>query len=144
MAYAMLQDVQDRIGERELIALTDRSDPPLGVVDVTAVGRALADASAQIDAYLAGRYTLPLNNVPAELRRMAVEMGLYHLQSLRPLGDIEDTRKRYEDCLRFLRELSDGKRSLGLSENSLPAAAPNRVSVTMNASGRVFRREGRG
>lgn len=139
--YATLQDVQDRIGERELIALTDRSDPPLGVVDATVVERALADASAQIDAYLAGRYTLPLNNVPAELRRMAVEMGLYHLQSLRPLGDIEDTRKRYEDCLRFLRELSDGKRSLGLSDGSLPAATQAQAGVTMSSADRVFRRD---
>lgn len=58
MAYATRQDIIDRYGEDELIVAADHDED--GVADATVVEQGLADASDEIDAYLAGRYTLPL------------------------------------------------------------------------------------
>lgn len=63
MAYAALQDMVDRYGTAEMTDITDRGDT--GAPDPDVAGVALADATATIDAYLSGRYLLPLDPVPA-------------------------------------------------------------------------------
>lgn len=141
MNYATQQDVIDRVGVKELIAITDRADPPTYMVDAVSVDRSLADASAEIDSYLAARYVLPMTEIPVVLKRLAVEMAVYQLLSLRPMGDIEDTRRRYDDALAFLKQVASGKVSLGISANSLPATNTPNVSVIMQAKSRVFTRD---
>ena len=71
-----------------------------------------------MDGYIGSRYTLPLPQVPPVLEGYCIDIALYELMKLRPMGDIEDARKRYEDALRFLRELNRGEVSLGLPEAS--------------------------
>lgn len=72
MSYALQADLIDRYGTEEI---TDVSGDGSGVLDSTRVSRALADAEAEIDASLAGRYTLPLAEVPALLKRLACELA---------------------------------------------------------------------
>ncbi len=79
MPYATIVDLQDRLGEARLVQLTDRADPPLGVVDVVVAQKALDDADAEIDGYLAGRYVLPLATAPAVLRVHAITIASYRL-----------------------------------------------------------------
>ena len=55
MTYATLDLLTNRVGEAMLIALTDRGEVPFGVVDADVLARALADADAIIDGYLAAR-----------------------------------------------------------------------------------------
>lgn len=62
VSYAVLQDLIDRYGAPELIALTDRAGT--GSPDPTVTGTALDDATMTIDSFLAGRYLLPLQTVP--------------------------------------------------------------------------------
>lgn len=136
-AYAIAQDLQDRYPEQDLIQLTD----PDGVVlDVGRLDRALADASDEIDGYLQGRYQLPLAEVPKHLKLLACDIALYRLLVLRPLGDIEDARKRYEDALRYLRQVSRGEVQLGLSAQDV--AAPQGSGPEMISPTRVFDRDG--
>ena len=40
---------------------------------------------------------------------------MYRLQSLRPLHDLEDARKRYEDAVAMLTKVAAGELTLGLS-----------------------------
>jgi phage gp36-like protein len=111
----------ERYPNRDLVQLTNE-DPAATTVAAEALERALADASAEIDSYLEGRFRLPLGDPPAVLRRLAVEIAMYRLQALRPLGDVKDARARYDDAIAMLRRIARGEISLGLSPAG--AAAP--------------------
>jgi phage gp36-like protein len=77
MSYATAAQMEEQFGLRELIALTDRDN--IGVVDSAVLARAQGDADAEIDSYLAGRYTLPLTGTFPVLVRHACNMARYHL-----------------------------------------------------------------
>lgn len=118
MAYLTPAELATRYGQDRLIDLTDRDGD--GLADDPMINQALADASAEIDGYLAARYALPLPMVPAILARIAGDIAIYRLLSLRRLGDIEDARRRYEDVRRLLEAISRGTVSLGLPVEQRP------------------------
>ena len=134
MAYATQQDLIDRFGESEVIALTDRSDPPAGAVDAAVAALALSDADSEIDVYVGRRYTLPLEPVPTVLVRVACDIARYRLSDD---ADVltEEVSNRYNGALRLLRDLAAGKATLGV------AAPPVLDSPRVNAQPRVFTRE---
>jgi len=102
MPYATQADLETRFGSEELAQRSDRING--SVIDATVVARALADAEAEIDAYLAVRYQLPLASVPAVLGRIACDIALYRLCDIPP----DEVRKRYEDAVRDLKRAADG------------------------------------
>lgn len=112
MAYATEADLRQRIGGEEIDAMAER--------DALAITRALADADAEIDAYLGGRYALPLADVPAVLIRIACDIARYRLWAERASDEV---RRRYEDARRFLEALGKGDVTLGLPDAQHPAAA---------------------
>jgi len=112
MPYATPADLALRHGADRLIELTDRDRDGIG--DDPQIAQALVDASHEIDGYLAARYKLPLPTVPPLLARIACDIALYRLLSLRRMGDIEDARHRYEDARRLLENLAKGVVALGL------------------------------
>lgn len=119
MAYASAQDMRNRYPEKDLRELTDE----LGaVINDGVLDSALADASDLIDGYLRGRYALPLLDVPRSLVLMACTIAMYNLQQLRPVNDLEDARNRYKDIVAQLRDISQGKAQLALSDAGQPAA----------------------
>lgn len=132
MAYATLADLSDRYGVEELTQLTDR----LGVAapDAAIVARALDDASAEIDGYLAVRYALPLPTVPTVLLRLCADIARYRLWDDRAS---EEVRRRYEDARRVLERIASGDVSLGL-----PAAtsAPLALAEANTGNPRLFTR----
>jgi len=138
MSYSVQDDILEQISEAELIDLTD--DEGAGSVDTSAVARAIADADAEIDGYCATRYTVPFLPVPVMIRKLSVDIAIYNLYSRRGkgMGDIvpEDREKRYNNAIRFLRDVSKGLISLG-------ADAPAQDSgggpeATTDKSDRVF------
>lgn len=136
MPYATPQDVIDEIGEREVIALTDRDN--LGVVDSALLTRKLGDAAALIDAHLVGRYTLPLAGSFPVLRRYACDIARY-LLSGSDVTEVETVRNRYKDAIKFLEAVRDGRIQLGADAAGQAAAEPARISVV--GSDRVFTRD---
>ena len=108
-SYATVQDVIDRYGNEQLLLLADRAND--GVVDSAAVDTALSDASAEMDAYLAVRYSLPLSSPPALLVRLCVDIAMYRLSvsSWPP----EERRRRFDDALLLLTRLSKGEAGFG-------------------------------
>ncbi|MES8308143.1 DUF1320 domain-containing protein [Cutibacterium acnes] len=120
--YATLQDLVDRFGETELVQLSDRA--ATGAIDPAVVARKLADAAAEIDSYLVGRYTLPLTPVPTVLARLACDIARYHLYDDRAT---EQVTQRYRDAIRFLEQVAKGAVQLGVVPDGTPAvpsAAP--------------------
>lgn len=105
MSYASLQDLIDRYGERLLLQVADRADPPAGVIDTVVVDRALGDADAVIDGYLAGRYVLPLSAVPPLLVPIAQSIAIYKLHTYQPEEKIRD---EYRDAIADLVRISSG------------------------------------
>jgi phage gp36-like protein len=134
MAYATQSDLTEQIAESELIELTD--DAGAGVVDASVVARAIADADAEIDAYC-GRYTLPFSPVPVMIRKVSVDLAIYNLFSRRLLLKVDDPRqKRYDNAIRFLRDVSKGAISLGSDE---PAeSVDEKPQASRAVSDRVF------
>lgn len=139
MPYTTLADLITRFDERELVQLSDQADPPKGVIDSTVVDRAIADADAEINAHIGGRYQLPLASVPVVLGRVACNLARYHLYNDNPT---EEVRKRYEDGLKFLREVRDGKISMGLDESGGRATPSD--GAEMDSAGTVFSRKDSG
>ena len=126
--YCTQADIEARFGVAELIQLTDRNRT--GTVDAVAIARAIDDAEAEIDGYLAGRYALPFTTVPPVLTRLSCDIALYHLFSARRGGGvIDDVRNRYKDVVRVLENISTGKITLGT-----PPAPAGRDDVVMMSS----------
>lgn len=134
MPYCSQQDMVDRFGEQTLIELTDRTGS--GAVDTDVLQRAIDDAGAEIDAYVGARYELPLSTVPRSLVRVACDLAYYNLFDL---GAPEETAKRRESDIRFLRAVADGKLTLGLSESGSQAKPAD--GAEMHSGGRVFDRD---
>lgn len=108
--YASVQDLVNRFGEQEVIELTDRDHTGELVEDVAET--ALTDSFAEIDSYVQSRYTLPLPSVPDVLRRVACDIARYRLYGARPT---EEARQRYDDALKFLRDVANGTINLGVT-----------------------------
>ena len=130
MSYATVTDMQNRYPARDLIAI---SDPNNGSIQTAVIDQALSDASVEMDSYLESRFTLPLSDPPAVLNLHCCTIAMYRLQSLRPLHDLEDARKRYDDCIKFLTKVSKGELTLGLSSD-LNAEPPEAVDAVLTSS----------
>lgn len=127
MAYAQTADLEARYPNRDLVQLSNE-DPSAQTVNSVVLAQALGDASAEIDAYLEARFDLPLTDPPALLNRIACDIAIYRLQSLRPIHDLADARKRYDDAISALSKVASGELTLGLAADARePAAAPETV-----------------
>lgn len=128
MSYATRTQLEERYGADELAQRESLLTPG-------AVERALADADAEIDSYLASRYAVPVAPVPAILTRLCCAIGRYHL-----LGDAatEVARKAYEDARAFLREVQAGRAQL---EGVGTLGSSGSGCVQQASSDRLFSRE---
>lgn len=133
MSYANIADLKKRYGKEELLDLARLSD---GALDEAKVDEALEDAVQTIDSYLAGRYTLPLNNIPMVLVRHCCYLARYFLEKNRPT---DQARQDYEDSIRFLEKVASGTISLGLSDSGETVESDN--TVVMESGGSVWARE---
>lgn len=131
MTYATQQNLTDRFGATELAQLTDRTAGT--TIDATVVGKALADADAEINGYLATRYTLPLAPVPTIIERLACDLARYYLFEDR-VTDIVQTR--YDAAVRFLTAVSKGVVTLGVDAASAAPAESGGAQVA--AGDRIF------
>lgn len=135
MTYATKQDLIDRVGAEALVQLTDRSGA--GDIDDEVIARALADADADINGYLAARATLPLAApYPPLLVRLACTLAHYYLY----VQPTEAVVTRYKAAVRTLEGLADGTVSLGLDGAGAGEVASD-SGVTVVSEARVFTRE---
>jgi phage gp36-like protein len=136
MAYCTQDDLLKLVPELELAQITAESgDAP----DAAVVSEAIAKADAEIDAYLAVRYQLPLEAVPARVKSLAVDLSLYHLYSRRSVAP-EVRRQRYEDAVAFLKLVGAGKAEIvGAAGMELPGDVQDVTEITSAA--RVFDRD---
>jgi len=127
--YASVADMVDRFGEVEIIELTDLEHT--GLIDTAVAERALEDATAEIDGYLASRYRLPVTDAAPLLSLLCTDIARFRLQK----GvSTEQARQRYEDAVRKLERIADGRINLPQATPPPAAGAPQ----TVKAQGSTF------
>jgi phage gp36-like protein len=128
MAYCTEDDLLEQLDEARLIQLTD--DQGLGAVDSDRVARAIADADQEVDSYVGTRHTVPLNPVPAIIRKLSVDIALYNLYGRREAVP-EARRDRYKTAIHKLEQVAAGRISLGAQdpEGTPPAIDETRMST---------------
>jgi len=138
MSYSTASDIQDRIGIDRLVELADQDGD--GVPDSALVVQAIADADAEIDSYLTGRYSTPVASATPLLKRLSVSIAIFLLSSRPGLRPTEDDKRRYDADRQLLTRLRDGQISLpGVSERTGTDDKTN-LGVTDGAE-RVFGRD---
>jgi phage gp36-like protein len=114
--YATEQDMIDLYGANRIDMLADITGD--GVRDAAKIARALATASDLIDGYISNRYALPLPRTTGALTDCCVSIAVYRMAA-GPALLTEDIRTRYEDAIKYLRDVAAGKAALG----GIPTAA---------------------
>ena len=134
MMYASRDDLAARFGEDELIALT--TGRATGLADEERLTLALRDASAEIDAYLAARYPVPLPGRPALLVGIAADLARYRLYDE---AASETVRQKFEDARALLTAIARGEVWIGtappappppLTARPAPAVAARELCLT--------------
>lgn len=135
MSYTTKAAMIDRFGDSEVIALTDRARN--GVIDDAVLTAALVTADAEIDPYLASRYTLPLTTVPKVVSGFACDIVRYRLCGTGGVMETDEIRNRYKDAIKFLEAVRDGKITLGVDAANVAPNHPSQVQI-VSGSDRVF------
>ena len=138
MPYATQQDLIDRFGTAELVQLTDKVNRPASTIDATPIDRALGDAAALIDGYLAKLYRLPLGNVPPILVKVACDIARYYLHGKAAEKD-DAVSRAYAEATKWLENVSKGL--VTLEAEGVAAPQTGGGSVKASAPGRVFTRD---
>src|SRR5690606_11273033 len=99
MPYATAVDIEKIYGREILDAVADRSRT--GQQDDDAVAAALQVSEDEINSYLGGRYSVPLEPVPPYIRQMCVDFTVYRL-ALDIAPRSEEMRLRYLDHISYL------------------------------------------
>jgi phage gp36-like protein len=125
MAYATVDDMTRRFGERELIELTDLENLPPSTIDMSKVGAALDDAQSLIDGYVGQVYRLPLRGcasptvspgtlslyvAPPQLVRLSCDLARYYLYD--DLAPENEVYRRFGQARKELEAISTGATQL--------------------------------
>lgn len=125
MTYLTQQQYETWFSEAELIQLTDRENA--GVVDVSVFDEAVDRASKRIDSYINSRYSLPLSVTLIGNSPISDMCGVITRYLLNKNCVNEELQARYEDAVKWLKDISAGRVSLG--ETDTEALSPSKFVV---------------
>jgi phage gp36-like protein len=135
--YCTLNDITERFPEKYLVQLTD--DKKLGTVDQDVVNNAIQDADEEIDGYLRGRYTLPLDTVPNLVKKISVDIAIYNLYTRKSENVPETREKRYANAVKLLKQINQGLITLGNEDGDAPE--PGQYKSNKNSESRTFSKD---
>lgn len=134
MAYCTQSDIEEEISQATLIELTD--DEGLGIVNATRVTKAITSADAEVNSYLAQRYSVPMTAGLELLKDLSIHLALEKLFGRKP-GSLPDDRKdRIAAVRKLLSDISRGNASLG----ETPPPPVDSGGSTFSADDRNFTR----
>lgn len=128
MAYASLDDLIARAGEREIKDIADRDRD--GIIDADVISEALAHADNIVNGYVATAYTLPFAQVPDLVRTWAVAIARHKLHFQGPPDYVVAD---YKDAIAALKDVQAGRLSLATPAGT-PADAATGTSMFLDAS----------
>ncbi len=115
MMYADVNDLTMRLGEQTMIQLTNPNSRADSIDNSLALA-SIHDAMGIIDSYIGQRVNLPLENVPALVKTLTIDLAIYYLKVKVGNTNTKDSAvsKLYDDAIKHLERFADGKTSLGL------------------------------
>lgn len=135
MTFATPADLVSRYGDQEMKLLADRDGDD--VFDAGVIEGHLADADAEIVSELGGSVAINAADPPRNLVRVACQIARYRLYGSNPP---EQARNDYQDALKFLARVRDGKASLdGGAAGPTEVQAPSLAAASAPGS-RIFNR----
>lgn len=139
MRYCSIADLQLSIPAQTLIWLSN-DDETATDMHLAVVEEAIRQGEELVDAYLRGRYTLPLSKVPSVVKDMTVNLARHWLYARRPEGsDLPDAVTRtYKSALTMLASIRDAKLTIGLPSG---VAAPEPGEFKLRVKHRTFGRD---
>ena len=136
MPYCTQDDILKALPEQTLITITD--DEGAGTIHAGRVAEAIAAASAEIDGWCEGRYTVPFADpAPALVKKFAVDIAIYNLYARRQEAISEARAERYQNAQKLLERINRGDIVLGAD---VPAAAESSGAVFVSGD-RLFTRD---
>ena len=137
MAYIVQSDLLAQVSNAQLIQLTD--DAKTGSVDADKVTKAISDAEAEIDGYVATKHSVPIASpIPALVKKLAIDIAVYNLYRRRQRAP-EDVRTAYEDAVKKLEGIAKGLITLGVDPP--PAESSKATAGEIIGPARVFDRD---
>ncbi len=124
-------------GEPEMVELTDRDTPRANVVNNAVAQLACDRAIAEVNAALAGRYTLPLATVPDLLPFLAQDLAFFYLWQVEPPTLV---KTRFDAARATLSDLATGRRSLGPDVTGANVTPPIQNLPAFSPSEKAFSR----
>ena len=121
--YCTTEDLQKRFDPQLLTQLADDDDD--GQPDPNILETAITDASAEIDAFLAPRYSVPIDSPPEIIIHFCCLIALRNLFLRRPEAHSPQIEETYQEIRQYLRRIARHELSLehsSLKEKYLPQA----------------------
>ncbi len=135
VSYATPDQITEAYGEDALRGVSAPDGDTAS--DTLAIERALQSSTAEINAWLEARYTLPLNDPPELLRHLCIDMALYKVSA--DFGIMtEEKRVRYEDAVALLKNISACRAGLGITQ---APDDPAPQTVSLDGPPRLFTRQ---
>ena len=124
--YSSQAEIADRIDPKHLIELTD--DDNDGVADGGVIDAAIADADGLIDTHLRSRYRLPLDTVPALVRKISADLAIAALFARRRESASPTHEARAEAARDLLGSIARGEVLLAEASETPLKGAPDSTS----------------
>jgi len=128
MAYSDLEDLKTYMPERHLVQLTDQDD--VNEIDEELVDDAILRADNTIDAYLRGRYPVPVTGtVPLEIQDISTKIASYNLYRKNMQLTLPDAIKdEYKQAISMLKDIQAGRMSPFESSDEPTIIVTNKVA----------------
>ncbi|MBI4665364.1 MAG: DUF1320 domain-containing protein [Nitrospinae bacterium] len=138
MSYCVIDDITKKLDERTLIELTDTAGT--GTVDAAKVERAIRDADALIDSFVAKHYKTPMSPVPALVADLSATIAIVSLHRFRSV-ESPAWSQAYDRAMTVLKGVAEGNATLDGAPENPPPADSVASALTFSAPGRVFSRD---
>ncbi len=110
MAYADSAEMAKRFKDLELVELTNPDDLNASTINEVDMQVALDDASAEIDALIGVRFSVPLDPVPAIVIPVCCDITRFRLYAGKAP---EEVQNRYDSAVKLLQRMAKGDVKVG-------------------------------
>ncbi len=137
MSYIERQDLLEELGEDALIQLTDND--AAGEIDEAKIAKAINHAQGVCDAYLRGRYSLPVPSTPM-VKTINIDIAIFHLYKGRATYDdgvYKVKKNAHDEAVKLLTAINQGKAALDVpatEETIVTPATTDRILTNKSSA----------